>query len=858
MRAFVNALERPRLLELIDNDKDAKIVLLAAPAGYGKLSLARQWASRSGLNVVLVRLREEHDDPSAFERLLLDAMQPFLPEIDRSLDTLSAAIVRRHSEFCFILENFQTVRNEGIHASVAGLAERLHGNSRVILISRTSGTGMMSRLGREGKLLEIGAANLAFTEAESISLFGSSERTRRIHNAGLGWIAGIKLEITAGTTLSPGMPFHSASSMQAPHHFLDEYVYEEVLAKLPPELRMFVLRTCDLPEISVAICNAAFGEQDHVAQVQAIVSNGLDIRWHAEKRGTFSYNPLFAESCQRLYQSLRSEKERRSADLGRAVRWHQSRGELDLAIEIAIRAESWSTAVDLLRVAAESFCFQGKVHQLLQWFERVPSEEFFEDVILAFWYCTAMVLNYEVDKARFFIRQIEYVWYGREMNEMRSRLAFFHSCLALIAENFDRAIELGKESLRQLPEDAYGQRFLAHYVVFSSSLRAGLREQAEVQRTFAQELRRFLPSHEQFWTYTFIADWADYLATSGDLSQALAYHRIALAGAQDYMGFGYCWLLNGIVSIADEQDDLEVAEIYLKRASSILDPTTIPIFRRIDLVRTSAQHARAAGRYEEAFSFAEEYIRMTTDMNYVIGQHRGMALLALLWAETGDLERALRWATEEEGFVEKWPSVFGQLHGEAVRAEIFFRAGQDDRALMMVQYLITEAQQFGRTSNLIRLHTIESLIFDRRGDVQKSQAALMQALQLGERGGFVRSFHVPGFSVKTILATFEGHDRLAAYAETLMANLAASELTSATWDPSTILSPRELDILDLLAQGFTNPEIAHSLFISSHTVRNHVARLFKKLGVTSRTEIANLSYRYRIPRSQKGGNETIG
>lgn len=74
---------------------------------------------------------------------------------------------------------------------------------------------------------------------------------------------------------------------------------------------------------------------------------------------------------------------------------------------------------------------------------------------------------------------------------------------------------------------------------------------------------------------------------------------------------------------------------------------------------------------------------------------------------------------------------------------------------------------------------------------------------------------------------------LAAAVQRLSPSAAAANRASAAVAEPTA---RELEVVTLLAQGMTNREIASTLFISEHTVRNHVGHLFAKLGVNSRTQ----------------------
>ncbi|HEX4061029.1 MAG TPA: response regulator transcription factor [Streptosporangiaceae bacterium] len=91
------------------------------------------------------------------------------------------------------------------------------------------------------------------------------------------------------------------------------------------------------------------------------------------------------------------------------------------------------------------------------------------------------------------------------------------------------------------------------------------------------------------------------------------------------------------------------------------------------------------------------------------------------------------------------------------------------------------------------------------------------------------------------------HDTLLAatagpVAEAAPAAAAGAAPTSATGAPDG-LTRRELEILRLIAQGMTNPEIAAQLFLSNHTIKTHISRIFAKTG--SRDRAAAIGYAHR-------------
>jgi len=114
---------------------------------------------------------------------------------------------------------------------------------------------------------------------------------------------------------------------------------------------------------------------------------------------------------------------------------------------------------------------------------------------------------------------------------------------------------------------------------------------------------------------------------------------------------------------------------------------------------------------------------------------------------------------------------------------------------------------------------------DRRGDRQKATALLEEALEIAET---LRMRPLFGLAVS--------------FRERYHAKLARK--------PGG-LSRRELDVLELLAAGLTNKEIAEQLFISTNTVATHVAHILQKTRSANRTEAANYAIRNHLDGSAR-------
>lgn len=84
-------IKRPRLTKLLD-EAEARIILLIAPAGYGKTTLAREWTSQRGRHGLWYRARTGASDVAVVARALSRALAPLSPTVERSTRELLAAL----------------------------------------------------------------------------------------------------------------------------------------------------------------------------------------------------------------------------------------------------------------------------------------------------------------------------------------------------------------------------------------------------------------------------------------------------------------------------------------------------------------------------------------------------------------------------------------------------------------------------------------------------------------------------------------------------------------------------------------------------------------------------------------------
>jgi LuxR family maltose regulon positive regulatory protein len=215
---------------------------------------------------------------------------------------------------------------------------------------------------------------------------------------------------------------------------------------------------------------------------------------------------------------------------------------------------------------------------------------------------------------------------------------------------------------------------------------------------------------------------------------------------------------------------------------------------------------------------------------------------ARIWLAQDRLDAASQWVRERELDTESDPTYMKEKEYMAL-ARILIAQGRLAEATTLLQRLLEATETGGRTSRAIEVLLLQALAFQAKGDTDQVITALGQALTLAEPGGFVRIFVDEGPPMAHLLYEALARGIAPDYVHRLLAAFPSIEPEKAA--PSTKnlqsdliepLSEREIQVLELIAEGLTNQEIASRLFLSQHTIKAHTRNIYGKLDVHSRTE----------------------
>jgi LuxR family maltose regulon positive regulatory protein len=404
--------ERERLRDRLDASLEARLVLVSAPAGFGKSTLLADWLDRSALRYEWLSLDARDNDVVRFARYLAAAAarmagrhealsapdaRSFDPEL--ALVGVLGDLDAAGSGAVLVLDDYHLIDETAIHRLVGSLVDRLPPGSRLAIATRADPPLPLARLRARGELVEIRAEDLRFTEAEAADLLRSAgldlaePEIELLTDRTEGWAAALRL---AAVSLRD-RPDHAAlvERFGASHRYVLDYVVEEVLAGLPSEDQEFLLRTSILDRMCGSLCDAVAGVSDGQERLERFERANLLIVPLDDERRWYRYHALFAEV---LHARLRTSHPDDVTSLhARASAWHESRGEDDEAIGHALHAGDLPRASLMVAFASGTHLNAGELRTVRRWLDALPPEVVRSHAQLSASYAWVLLLGGETD-----------------------------------------------------------------------------------------------------------------------------------------------------------------------------------------------------------------------------------------------------------------------------------------------------------------------------------------------------------------------------------------------------------------------------------------------------------------------------
>jgi LuxR family maltose regulon positive regulatory protein len=864
---------RPRLLARLDEGLARGLVLVCAPAGYGKTVLLADWARRGEFSAAWLSLDAGDNDPARFWRHAVAAldracpgtgerMAPLLgPPAPSSFQGLVMALINELAadEALLVLDDYHVIGAPQVHESLAFLLEHRPAGICVVLASRSDPPLPLARLRARGQLTEIRAAELRFTRAEAAELLQyAASALPDASVAALaarteGWAVGLQLAALSLRGQDDAAAFVAAFT--GSHRYVLDYLAEEVLEGQDEQLRMFLLETSVLERLSGPLCDAVTGREGSQALLQEAERAGLFVIPLDEVRGWWRYHHLFADL---LRARLQQEQPGRPAQLHRsAAAWYAEHGLAEDAIGHAVAAGDMLWAA---RIIEQHFDMvhriQGEAATIDRWLSVLPADVVRSRprLLLAQAHMAADSGHPEVVEPLLdAVECAPHDWADEPFEPTAGVAASF-----LI--NVPALTTLNRSYLAQLHGDAeataaFATQTLAESKPEERALSAtahGFLAVAEWLCGRLTEAERALASSVTGWRETgqlTLIAWGWYELALIQLAQGRldaaaltceqALDSLVTSGRpQPAAGPSYA----GLADIAYQRDELDVALRHATEGIALCRQFvyTPPLAGGLATLAMIRQATGDLAGALEAITEADQAAPGPAGLLNPVPARRARLLLA-----QGDLAAAARFA-QENGLGPDDEPDYARESGHLVLARILLSQDRPGQALALLDRLYAAAKAQNRTGSLIEAGALLALARAATGDEAGAITALAEALLLACPQDQVRVFADEGPPMAALLGRLIAAKRIGqAAAEVPLGYLVRLQRAFGSGQPardpvpSGIVDPltsRELEVLEKLAAGRSNQAIARELVVTLDTVKKHVGHVLGKLGAANRTE----------------------
>ena len=376
---------RSPLIERLASGDAQRIVSVVAPPGYGKTTLLSQWAERSGQTFSWVSVAEPDNDPKVlltYVAAALDAVEPIGGRVFDALASpgssvpgavvprLGSAFASMTSPVVLVLDDVHILRNRECRAALSALADHVPEGSRLVLAGRAEPPLRVPRLRAEGRLLEIGPAQLSLTREEASVLLANAgvvldeDEITELHRRTEGWPAGLYL--AALYLREGGLVGGATVSFSGDDQFVSDYVESEFLARISRRQRVFLTRTAVLERMSGPLCEAVLSAPGTGATLAELAGSNM-LLVPLDRRGEwYRYHHLFRDML--LARLHRDEPALAPVLRRRAARWCMRNGLPDEALEYSIAAGDVGTAARLVEKLGVPAHRRGQFTTIQRWF----------------------------------------------------------------------------------------------------------------------------------------------------------------------------------------------------------------------------------------------------------------------------------------------------------------------------------------------------------------------------------------------------------------------------------------------------------------------------------------------------------
>jgi LuxR family transcriptional regulator, maltose regulon positive regulatory protein len=839
--ARTGTVPRARLTRLLDDNWSHSVVLVTAPAGFGKTTLVGTWLRGFAGRTAWLTIDADDDVPGRFLDYLVTALGAARTLLDSgsgaaSTPAVMTALVNElaaaDEDLVLAIDDVHLLTEPEILDALTFLVEHCPPRLHLVLLARNEPELPLARWRGRGLLVEIGAAQLRFAAGEAAALLGSvtgrdvdPATVDALNSRAEGWAAALQL---LGIGLRDGTAPDAAPSVRyrPGNRYVLDYLADEVLRGQPADVRDFLLRTCVLDELTPDLCDAVTGRRDSERVIRDLERANLFLTPLDDAGHWHRYHGLFADY---LRTELDADSARESHR--RAAHWYASADLPAATIRHAVAGGEVELAIKTVRAQAEYQVRRGELATLLSWLNRLAPDVVRAHADLAGFKGWLLYLSGRVDDAESYAAIADAGMSAAAPAEDRAMLRTFQAYLALTHNDAAAAARLATEALDLLTTSTSFFRAAAMGVLGQARRLAGDRRGAiEVLREAVRLAER---SNNQLSALEATGYLAPLLYVQGRLREAVLLCQDALRRGGEAPMAGLAEVPLG--TLRYERDELTEARTNLEHGIARCEQLGTTSYTLLGL-RTLARLHHAQGRTDDGFAALLSARRQADAAEDYRRARLVVATIAELHLRSGNLAAAQEALREISGD-QPSSSDYEQLTLARLRL-----ARHDPRAALAVLAPIEDrASREGRDGSLVAILVVTALARAELGEPPGD--VLARAVSIAAPEGYRRTFLDEGPALLVLLKDVRPVAP-AFVADLLSRTRGAPAHRARGTEVRTVdgvgvvetLTETQRRILGLIATGMSNQQVADKLFITVGTTKWHLNQIFGRLQARNRTE----------------------
>ncbi|MBI5965910.1 MAG: helix-turn-helix transcriptional regulator [Chloroflexi bacterium] len=876
---------RPRLIEQLNEGlfSSRKLTIISASAGFGKTTLVSDWVASCERRIAWLSLDEDDNDPARFLTYLITALQTIVPNIgaevlqmvqsaqlpplESILTILLNEIGTIPDNFILILDDYHVIEDKEVGKAMTFLLAHLPPQIHLVITTREDPNLPLARLRARNQLTELRTADLRFMPSEATEFLNqgmrlnlSEEDVAALEARTEGWIAGLQLAAISIQGHKDAGNF--IKSFTGSHHFVLDYLVEEVLQQQPERVQDFLLCTSILDRMTGPLCDAVLlnslaSGRDTLEQLE---HNNLFINSLDNERSWYRYHHLFGGLLRQRLGKMRTPEEIAGYHL-RASEWHEKNGDPTQAFHHAVSAGDFNRAAMLAekhwREMNESF----QMTAWLGWVKQLPEELICLRPVL----CTQIAWGYmdisDVDASESRLRDAERCLEGPsdemvivaedQFRSLPARIAIARTYNAQSVSDFPAAVKYAELALKLAPEEDHFMSAQTKAILGGTYWANGDLEAA------CKSMSDWIENAQKAGNFAFAiasaSGKADILTEQGHLREALKTYQGSLQLATEHAAESQRIIAHhhlGLALLYHEMREDETAAQHFQKSMELGQQSVLRDWSYRKYL-AQARLKESEGDLDSALDLLDDAKRFYA--RSLIPYTRPIdALKVSIYLKQGRLSNAQEWvrehglsANDDLNYVREFEHI---TLARVLIAE--YQSNREERFILdglhLLEHLLKVAEDQNRMGSVLQILMVAALAHHAAGSTPQAFASLERTLRLSQPEGYFRTFVDEGEPMRALLSAFQTWIEKQPRSQYQELGVYTGKLLSAFAQPSGIgkpasgmaeaLSPRELEVLRLIAQGLSNNEISQKLFLALNTVKGHNRIIFSKLQVQNRTE----------------------